>query len=620
MFFRDVKSGGHRYVKLVENYRVPGKKTPSQRVLLNIGRLENLVGTGLIERFLSSGAKYAERAIVLTECNKDTMVPEETLSIGPGLVFGRIWEELGFPAVINRCLTDTNFEIPVERVIFMSVVHRLVETGSDRSAIKWLAHQRLEGCGGIELHHCYRSMTWLGKPIDNLDNVVDYEAIPPLGSSTELPKEYDLGTDQPVVGVSFDDSNSEIDQPVEASSEKSKSQKEKTPKLASSIRRTKDLLEERIYQKRSTLLTPTRPVFFDTTSIYFEGEGGTLGQRGHTKDHRPDLKQVVVGLVIDEDKLPICTEIWDGNTADVTTLIPISERLHKRFNIKKVCMVADRGMISQYTLDHLKNIGWSYILGAKMRNTKEVKTVLADDGPFFEVTPEREHTHDPAPLKVKEVFVNNNRYIVCLNDEEASKDKHVRVNILENLKVALKKGDKTLIGNKGYKRFLKTGLDTFSIDFEKALEDEKYDGKFVLKTDIKIPADEVAFQYKQLLNIESMFRKAKSLFNTRPIHHSKDENIVGHIWCSFLAFLLQKVLMDAIEKKSKPGKIPLEWADIVNHLDWLTMSKYKCQEKEVFIRSDILPGATAAFQALGVRIPNVVDMNQVENVVKDEDK
>jgi transposase len=243
-----------------------------------------------------------------------------------------------------------------------------------------------------------------------------------------------------------------------------------------------------------------------------------------------------------------------------------------------------------------------------MRNTKEVKAVLANDEPFFEVTHEREKTHDPAPLNVKEVIINNNRYIVCLNDEEARKDKYDRENIIKNLQDALKKGEKSLVGNKGYKRFLKAGAETFSIDLDKVLDDEKYDGKFVLKTDLKLPAAQVALQYKQLLNIESMFRNLKSLFNTRPIYHQRDENIVGHIWCSFLAFFLRKVLMDKIKKNCSPDKLPLEWADIVNHLDRLSISKYTIQGRSITIRSKALTGAVEAFKALAIRLPEIVGL------------
>ena len=119
--------------------------------------------------------------------------------------------------------------------------------------------------------------------------------------------------------------------------------------------RVKDLIEEELFFRTRNLFSSLDLVFFDTTSIYFEGEGGeTLGKRGHTKDHRPDLKQMVVGAVIDNEGRPICCELWPGNTADVKSLVPVVDRLRKRFSLGRVCVVADRGMISQDTIEELE--------------------------------------------------------------------------------------------------------------------------------------------------------------------------------------------------------------------------------------------------------------------------
>ena len=110
-----------------------------------------------------------------------------------------------------------------------------------------------------------------------------------------------------------------------------------------------------MFAHRRDLFTDLQLVFFDTTSIYFEGEGGQdIGQRGFSKDHRPDLYQMVVGAVLDGQGRPICCELWPGNTTDVTTLIPVVDRLRSRFGVRRVCIVADRGMISQETIAALE--------------------------------------------------------------------------------------------------------------------------------------------------------------------------------------------------------------------------------------------------------------------------
>jgi hypothetical protein len=121
-------------------------------------------------------------------------------------------------------------------------------------------------------------------------------------------------------------------------------------------------------------------VFMDTTSLYFEGEGGaTLGERGHSKDYRPHLNQIIVGVIIDQEGRPVCSEMWPGNTADVTTLIPVIDRLRSRFAIDRVCVVADRGMISAATIAALEQRGLGYILGVRERGTKEVRELIMAD-------------------------------------------------------------------------------------------------------------------------------------------------------------------------------------------------------------------------------------------------
>lgn len=194
--------------------------------------------------------------------------------------------------------------------------------------------------------------------------------------------------------------------------EQTEDQKDATP-FAPRCR--KDLIEEGIFFERRDLFTGLDLVFFDTTSIYFEGEGGeTLGQRGYSKDHRPDLNQVVVGVVIDANGKPVCCEIWPGNTTDVKTLIPVIDRIRGRFSIGQFCIVADRGMISAKTLKELDERNIPYILGTRMRKVTEIKEdVLSHPGQYQEVYPEGKSSKAPAPLKVKEVSINGSRYMVC---------------------------------------------------------------------------------------------------------------------------------------------------------------------------------------------------------------
>jgi transposase len=355
-------------------------------------------------------------------------------------------------------------------------------------------------------------------------------------------------------------------------------------------------------------------VFFDTTSIYFEGEGGeAIGRRGNSKDHRPDLKQMVVGIVLDNEGNPVCSEIWPGNTTDVNTLIPIVKRLKKRFGINRICIVADRGMISTKTIEEIedKNIGWEYILGVRMRNQNEVKQeVLSRGGRYQREVPVRGEVHTkkrdkkaPSPLRVKEVMVNEKRYIVCYNEDQARKDKEDREAIIQSLRDALKRGDKSLVGNKGFKKFIKTTEAHFEIDRVKEKEEERYDGKWVLRTNTKLSNEEVALKYKQLWMVESIFRSMKSLLRTRPIYHKCDETIRGHVFCSFLALLLRKELQDRLEKR---GWANIEWADIIQDLDELQEIETVFSNKTFILRSETKGVVGKVIQATGATLPQTV--------------
>ena len=168
---------------------------------------------------------------------------------------------------------------------------------------------------------------------------------------------------------------------------------------------------------------------------------------------------MIVGTVLDGQGRPICCELWPGNTTDVKTLIPVVDRLRSRFGINRVCIVADRGMISKETIEDLENDkrDWLYILGARMRAQSEVRDeVISRGGRYRVVHPEREFSDDPSPLDVKEVWVGDHRYIVCRNQDEARKDAADREAIVASLREHLRSGAKSLVGNRGYRRYLST--------------------------------------------------------------------------------------------------------------------------------------------------------------------
>lgn len=544
MYFRVKRTGNYAYLQIVESFRQNTRV--HQRVLSTVGRLDVLQATGQLDGLMRSGLRFCEKLAVIDAHAAGQTEPVQVQRVGPDLVFSRLWEVLQLGTILKRALQGRRFEFDVERAVYLTVLHRLFASGSDRAAERWRQAYRLPGTEELELHHLYRAMAFLGQPLN----------------------------DEPGARVL------------------------NTPRC------TKDKIEEELFDQRRDLFSAIDLVFFDTTSIYFEGEGGQeIGQHGKSKDHRPDLKQMVVGLALDIDGWPLCCELWPGNRADVTTLLPVVNRLRQRFRVRRVSIVADRGMISASTIAALesKQMDCDYILGARMRSVKEIsERVLADRGRYEQITPERKTSKDPSPLKVKEVVIEDRRYIVCLNEEQRRKDAADRKAIVEHLREQLKRGDKDLIGNKGYRKYLQADrAEHFTIDEEKIREEARYDGKWVLQTNLADEPKIIALAYKELWKVEDMFRTMKSILETRPIYHKRDETIRGHVFCSFLALLLRRALEKGLEEKAETW----EWSEILRGLENLQEVEALFQGKRFILRSQVLGEAHKAFMAAGVALP-----------------
>src|SRR3954454_9680690 len=508
MFVREKRINGYTYLYLVETVREDGRA--KQRIIKNLGRKEALAASGALERLASSVARYAERAVVLSQL--ETGNPERLACkrIGAPLLFGRLWEETGCRAVIEDLLSGRAFEFAVERAVFATVLHRIMVSGSDRACEKWLADYDLPGVDGLALHHFYRAMAWLGE---------------------ELPADQQAGA---------------------------------TPFAPHTV---KDLTNERLFALRRDLFSELSVVFMDTTSLSFVGAGGEiLGERGYSKDHRPDLMQMIVGVVVDAAGRPVCSELWPGNTADVSVLVPVIDRLRSRFGIGRVCVAADRGMISAPTIAALEERGLESVLGARERTDSLVRTVvLADQKPFTPLCIPRAGGEE-TQLFIKEVQVEGRLYIVCRNEAEAEKHAADRQAIVAALDQQLTRGDKALIGNSAYRRYLRaTAKKAFEIDIGKLAEEARYDGLLVLRTNARIPPLQAVLRYRDLIQVEQLFRTAKALMRTRPIYHSSDAAIRGHVFCSFLALILRKEL----DERCRNADFRPEWGDVLRDLDRL---------------------------------------------------
>ena len=543
MFFRTKPAKGYRYLQIARSVR--RGKTVRQEIIATLGRLDVLQESGQLDSLLRGGLRFARKVKVLDAHAAGQTQPVSITKVGPDLVFGRLWEATGLAEIVRGLAAGRKHGFDLERAVYLTVLHRLFASGSDRAAEVWKENYRIPGIGEICLHQLYRAMGWLGEEIGE--------------------------------------------------------------GLMGAPRCTKDLVEEQLFDRGRDLFSEVGLVFFDTTSIYFEGQGGeSIGRHGHSKDHRPDLRQMIVGVALDVEGRPICCEMWPGNTTDVKSLIPVVERMRAKFRVTEVCVVADRGFVSDANIAALEKMDppVHYVIGARMRRTKEVgEVVLKNRSAWQEITPGRKRAKDPAPLKVKDLEVEGRRYVVCLNEEEKRKDAHDRKAILESLGKALEGGDKSLVGNKGFRRFLKAGgRGRFTIDEEQVRRDAKYDGIFVLRTDTDHDAETVACIYKTLWVVEDTFRTAKSILDTRPIYHKCDETIRGHVFCSFLALCLKRELELRLEAK----KLEAEWAEIIRGLDNLQLVELKVQGGRFLLRGQITGDASKAARAAEVALPPVI--------------
>jgi hypothetical protein len=533
MFVRVKKIGAYEYLYLVENAREGGRHV--QRVIKALGRRDEVEASGLIDGLIASAARHSRRSIVLSSFYRGQLPELHRLSIGPDLVFGRLWAETGCRSALKSLVADRRFSFDVERAVYLTVLHRLMISGSDRHANDWCSRVRVPGAEGLDLDHAYKAMAWLGE--------------------------------------------------VDAAG-----------------RSTAEAVEEALYRHRQPLFGAVSIAFLDTTTLWFEGAGGeSLGQYGHSKDYRGHLKQVVLGIVLDDADRPIASFLMPGNTADVTLLLPVVKRLRERFGIREACIVADRGMISADTIAALEAEKIEYILGVRERTSREVRAeIIEDDGLAVPLLIPRQKGE--TELAVRETTIAGRRYVICRNAEEAKKDAAARAELVAGLERKLAQGDKALVANKGFRRFLKTPEgDGFVIDRAKVEADARFDGLFVLRTNTKIAALQVVLRYRNLLAVEDAFKTAKALLATRPIFHKTDAGIRGHVFCTFLALVLRKELIDRLTVR----RSRLEWQRIVDDLADLSEIDVEQDGRRARLRTAPGPTIDPICRAIGIALPPV---------------
>ncbi len=459
------------------------------RVLHSFGREDQLDRASIV-RLIGSLQRVLdpEQALAATVAAGGELRFVESRPIGGAWALDGLWRALGIDRTLAGLLEGRRLDARAERVIFAMVANRALEPLSKLAASKWLCERAwIEGLGELDEDACYRAMDWLLEVHDELAEQVYFQTADLLNLEVDL-------------------------------------------------------------------------LFFDTTSTYFEREQAeadvqdengevitpAFRTRGHSKDHRPDLPQVVIGMAVTRTGIPIRVWCWPGNTNDSELIRQVKDEL-RAWKLGRVVWVADRGFASAENRRYLQRSGGHYILGEKLRgNNKEASAALSRQGRYHLVA---------GNLRVKEVIIDDgtmrDRFVVCHNPEEAVRDKAVREALIAQIGDAITGSDALddtartklaveLSAKRGLKRFLrqtKTGL--LRVDRAAIAAEARLDGKFLLRTsDPTLSVEDIALGYKQLLEIERGWRDMKTTLDLRPVRHRKEDRIRAHVILCWLALLL----------------------------------------------------------------------------------
>ena len=498
-----------RYLQLAHNRRKDG--TTQAEVLVNFGREDRLDVEGLRRLVASINRYLGEEDDVAAPLGAEAgpLTVESSRPLGAGWLLNGLWNLLGIDTALASRIDGRRFRTDIERTIFALVANRAIAPASKLAAAEWVTRdQVIPGLDALTEQHAYRAMDLL----------------------------------------------------VEAD--------------------TQGAVQEAVFFSAAHLLNlEVDLVFFDTTSTYFErdeaddpdGEGSSLRQYGHSKDHRKDLPQIVIGLAVTREGIPVRCWTWPGGTNDQTVITEVKDGL-RDWRLGRVVTVADSGFSSEANQTYLKRAGGHYITGVKMREgSKKADQALARQGRYQQV---RDN------LRVKEVRLDGDdgrRWIICHNPAEAERDQARREDQLTAIRDELariktaraadakkaktkaaktgtrpaapsdaphRKAECALRDHPSLGRWLKQHPATgrLSINTAKITAEARLDGKYLLATsDPDLSAEDVALGYKNLLEAERAFRTMKSTLDLRPVYHRLDERIRAHVLLCWLALLLIRV-------------------------------------------------------------------------------
>lgn len=295
------------------------------------------------------------------------------------------------------------------------------------------------------------------------------------------------------------------------------------------------------YNHTLRLLKTISVVFYDVTTLYFEVEKeDELRKTGFSKDGKHQHPQIVLGLLVSADGYPLAYDIFEGNKFEGHTMLPIIETFKHKYNLSKLVVVADSGLMSTSNIEQLELQGYEYIIGARIKNEK--KQIQEQ---ILSLTLK----HGESAVIPKDV---KSKLIISYSEKRALKDKYNRQRGLQKLdkQIQLGKLTKSNINNKGYNKYLKLEGDLkVSLDLSKLEEDSKWDGLKGYATNTDLSKNEIIENYNHLWKIEKAFRISKTDLQIRPIYHRLQRRIEAHICIAFAAYKIYKELERQLKEK-----------------------------------------------------------------------
>jgi transposase len=355
------------------------------------------------------------------------------------------------------------------------------------------------------------------------------------------------------------------------------------------LARAKEKIEKSLFSRLTDLFSlKLNLIFYDLTSTYFEGKNCPLAKFGYSRDHRPDARQIVLGLLVTDEGLPIAHQIYNGNVSDKSTLKETIDTLKKRFSIKRCVFVGDRGLVSEENLNYLIQEEYPFIVALRKRNSDEVKSILK--------TAPDNYTILSDILHCKEIVSKDIRYLICKNPQKQRDDRIFRDNLIKIASAKLSQLSKRfdaqsklkkmaeILALKKAKRYFVIGIDKqnnffWNLNEESIHYEKELDGVYILKTNVQdISAYEVVKAYKNLCQVEDAFREIKDFLKLRPIYHYSPIRVKGHVIVCVLAYLIEKIL----EKSLKEANLSLSPREALDYLSTLRLVENKISGQHLF--------------------------------------